>query len=112
MQQQSKYLPAPKYLIKTEGNGIIGVGTVMLFSGEPLPMGWLECDGSEYDPEKYPELHKRLTKRVDVFERSFWDKLFGRKGKFSHVEVIELYGKNRLPDFRGRIVAELPSEHE
>lgn len=100
-----RYIPEVKYLIKTEGNGIILAGTIQTVSPDfPVTEGWLECDGSEYDPEQYPELHAILSSTREVWVRSFWDKLFGRKGKFSHVKEIGIYGKNRLPDFRGRVV--------
>jgi hypothetical protein len=43
---------------------------------EMTPIDWLECDGSEFDPAKYPELVHALR---------------------------DAYGKNRLPDLRSAL---------
>jgi len=94
------------YLILTKGNGQIGAGTIqtVITSGTKVP-GWLECDGSEYDPEDYPELHKTLTGiRAIYAKRSFWQRLFRRPPQIVRYETYGIYGENRLPDLRGRIV--------
>ncbi len=50
-----------------------------VISVSPEETNWLYCDGSEYDPEKYPKLSTIL------------------RGKFGH---------NRLPDLRDPIVVQ------
>ena len=104
MKQQSNNL-STRYYIKTESNGIISAGTIQTVTDDrPVPEGWLECDGSEYDPEKYPELADALTVRKEVYRQSFLDRLRGKKGKFWKEVWYTPYGEGRLPDFRGKIV--------
>jgi len=92
-----------RYIIKTEGNGIISAGTVTPWAGGSLPEGWLECDGSHYDPEQYPELHEMLQTVRNIYApRSVWDKVLRRKPVKIGEEAYGTYGHNRLPDLRGR----------
>lgn len=38
----------------------VPTGTVAAFAGTTIPDGWLECDGTEYPQNAYPELYKIL----------------------------------------------------
>jgi len=35
-------------------------GTIVEFGGTVPPEGWVECDGTEYQQEKYPLLYKEI----------------------------------------------------
>jgi hypothetical protein len=41
-----------------QGNCPVGapVGSILMWTQEPIPTGWLECDGGTFDPLDYPEL--------------------------------------------------------
>lgn len=38
------------------GTSEVPVGTVIAFAGNKAPKGWLECDGSRYSKDEYPDL--------------------------------------------------------
>lgn len=68
----------------------------------PRPVGWLECDGSEYDPEQYPDLHQMLQRKRNIYaKRSVIDRVLRRKPKKIGEETYGIYGVNRLPDLGG-----------
>lgn len=58
------------------------VGAVMRFTGPSLPAGWLLCDGSVVNKADYPALS---------------------------AVIGNTYGKDRLPDWRGRALIFMPN---
>ena len=93
------------YLIRTYTDKVLSAGTMQTVKAGTKVEGWLECDGSEYDPEQYPELHKVLTQEQVILEkRTWWQKLLGKKAKIIGYRTVGVYGENRLPDLRGKIV--------
>lgn len=50
--------------IKDQMGWVTPVGAVILYAGETAPEGWLLCDGSSYETEKYSQLHEVLKKDV------------------------------------------------
>lgn len=65
-----------------------------IFYASTVTDGWLECDGSEYNPAEYPELHQALVARNSPPRK--WYNIFRRKKENPPDD-------NRLPDFRGRV---------
>jgi len=64
-------------------DSIIPPGSVMTFAGTSLPLGWLWCDGTEYDKTTYPRLSTAI----------------GTAHGTSNAAT-----KFRVPDYRGRFL--------
>lgn len=82
-----------KVVIKIESDEMVSAGSI--FYATMVTDGWLECDGSEYNPEEYPELHQALVQRNSPPRK--WYNIFRKRKE-------KLPDDNRLPDFRGRVI--------
>lgn len=69
------------------GNGANPIGTIIAFMGNTPPMGYLACDGSEYDIIDYPKLAK------------FFKDQFGSTQYFGGTD-----DKFKVPDLRGEFL--------
>ncbi|NES45950.1 tail fiber protein [Moorena sp. SIO2C4] len=47
--------------IKDKTGYVIPVGTVVPYTGSSAPAGWLMCDGTSFDADKYPDLNNVLN---------------------------------------------------
>ncbi len=84
------------YEAKQVGPVTFPVGMFVQTTG-PIEGGLL-CDGSEYDPERYPELDLVLKQPGVAYRHRFWRWRWGR------YETTYPFGVHRLPDCMGRKV--------
>lgn len=76
------------------------VGSVVSFDGEKIPAGFLECDGSEFDPREYPKLAKILgcnvlpTEETLAAGANIYDKMVNKPS----INNVVLEGDKSLED--------------
>lgn len=79
-----------EYQIKND----VPTGSIVSFSGEIAPDGWLLCDGKQYTSQNYPELYE-VVKEKYVPDSEQW------VIKANQVHPIKIF---HVPDLRGRVI--------
>lgn len=56
----SEFIPIPHSHPEYESTGLNPVGSILPFAGELIPIGWLNCDGSEVSRQLYSNLYSTI----------------------------------------------------
>jgi microcystin-dependent protein len=73
---------------------LVPIGSILPFSGEIAPTGWLLCDGKQYTSQDYPDLYEVIkTKYIPSSEQWVF--------KANEVHPVKIF---YVPDLRGRVI--------
>lgn len=97
-EESKRYVPVD-YIIQTKSKGIVPVGTVLVFTGETIPEGFIKADGNVYKIETYPELAKVLGggSLGEWYRKHVWRWWIFRWIWYKRVSLIEEYGIFQVP---------------